>query len=102
VVGTGADEQAPPGLKILIFQNSKLAQICKFKIDTFHCYKNSQTLHDARFEYFEKTFSIGSNSNSQHNPCYKFWNIFKFESSMNFKGVQTLWEKSEKFSKILT
>jgi hypothetical protein len=31
---------------------------------------------------------------------YKFWNKFKFESSLNFKGVQTFLEKSDKFSKI--
>jgi hypothetical protein len=40
-------------------------------------------------------------SNSQQKSCYKFWNRFKFESSMNFKGVQTFWEKSKKLSKIL-
>jgi hypothetical protein len=31
---------------------------------------------------------------------YKFWN--KFKSFLNFKGVQTFWEKSGKFSKILS
>jgi hypothetical protein len=31
---------------------------------------------------------------------YKFWNKFKFEYSLNFKGVQTFLEKSDKFSKI--
>jgi hypothetical protein len=31
---------------------------------------------------------------------YKFWNKFKFESSLNFKGVQTFLEKSDKFFKI--
>jgi hypothetical protein len=41
-------------------------------------------------------FLNGSTSNSQQKL-----NRFKFESSMNFKGVQTFWEKSEKFSKIL-
>ncbi len=29
-------------------------------------------------------------------------NRIQFESSMNFKGVQTLWEKSGKFTKILS
>jgi hypothetical protein len=46
-------------------------------------------------------FSIVSTSNSQQNSCHKFWNRIQFESSMNFKGVQTLWEKSGKLSKIL-
>jgi hypothetical protein len=31
---------------------------------------------------------------------YKFYNKFKFESSLNFKWVQTFLEKSDKFSKI--
>jgi hypothetical protein len=38
--------------------------------------------------------SIGPTSNSQCSSCYNFWNRFKLESSLNFKGVQTLWEKS--------
>jgi hypothetical protein len=33
------------------------------------------------------------------NSCYKFWNRFKFEYSLNFKGVQTMWEKSGKLTK---
>jgi hypothetical protein len=47
------------------------------------------------------TFSIGPTSNSHFILGYKFWNRFKFEYSLNFKGVQTLWEKSRKISKIL-
>jgi hypothetical protein len=31
---------------------------------------------------------------------YKFWNKFKIESFLNFKGVQTFLEKSDKFFKI--
>jgi hypothetical protein len=41
-------------LKILIFQNSEPAETCKFKTDAFHCSKNTQTLDEARFEYFEQ------------------------------------------------
>jgi hypothetical protein len=33
-------------------------------------------------------FSIGLTSNSQQHSCYRFWNRFKFETSLNFKGVQ--------------
>jgi hypothetical protein len=33
------------------------------------------------------------------NSCYKFWNRFKFEYSLNFKRVQTMWEKSGKLTK---
>jgi hypothetical protein len=47
-------------------------------------------------------FLNGSTSNSQQNLCYNFWNKLQFETSMNFKGVQTLQEKSGKFTKILT
>jgi hypothetical protein len=47
-------------------------------------------------------FSIVLTYNTQRNSCYKCWNRFKFESSMNFKMVQTIWEKSDKFSKILS
>jgi hypothetical protein len=32
----------------------------------------------------------------------KFWNRTHFETSMNFKGIQTLWEKSGNFTKILS
>jgi hypothetical protein len=31
---------------------------------------------------------------------YKFWDKFKFASSLNFKGIQTFLKKSDKFSKI--
>jgi hypothetical protein len=33
---------------------------------------------------------------------YKFWNKFKFEYSLNFEVIQTFWEKSGKFTKILS
>jgi hypothetical protein len=37
---------------VLIFLDfPKLGQICKFKIDAFHCSKNSQILRDTRLEY---------------------------------------------------
>jgi hypothetical protein len=39
-----------------------------------------------------KFFSIGPTPNSQSITCYKFWNQIQFESSMNFKGVQTFLE----------
>jgi hypothetical protein len=39
-------------------------------------------------------------SNSVKIASYKFWNKFKFESSFNFKRVQTFLEKSDKFYKI--
>jgi hypothetical protein len=45
---------------------------------------------------------MGSTSNAEQNLFYKFWNKFQFECFMNIKGVQTLWEKSGKFTKILS
>jgi hypothetical protein len=47
-------------------------------------------------------FSIGPTSNYHCISCYKFWIEVQFESSMNFKGVQTLWEKSAKLTKNLS
>jgi hypothetical protein len=41
-----------------------------------------------------------SSSKSQKIACYKFWEKFKFESSMNFKGIQTFLKKSNNFYKI--
>jgi hypothetical protein len=45
------------------------------------------------------TFSIGPTSNSHWISLYKIWNKFQFEYSLNFNGVWTLWEKSDKFAK---
>jgi hypothetical protein len=39
------------------------------------------------------TFFIGLTSYSHQNSCYKFWNTIQFESSMNFKVVETMQEK---------
>jgi hypothetical protein len=41
-----------------------------------------------------------SSSKSQRIASYKFWDKFKCESSMNFKGIQTFLKKSDKFYKI--
>jgi hypothetical protein len=35
------------------------------------------------------TFLFGTTANSQSIACYNFWNKFEFESSLNFKGIQT-------------
>jgi hypothetical protein len=47
----------------------------------------------------EKLYFVPT-SKTQRIANYKFWNKFKLESSLNFKGVQTYLEKSNKFSKI--
>jgi hypothetical protein len=41
-----------------------------------------------------------SSSKSQRTASYKFEDKFKVESSMNFKGIQTFLNKSDKFYKI--
>jgi hypothetical protein len=47
------------------------------------------------------TSSIGPTSNSKQNFIYKFYNFLIFEFALNSKGIQTYWEKSQKFSKII-
>jgi hypothetical protein len=46
------------------------------------------------------TLLFGSISKSQRIASLKFWHKFKFESSLNFKGIQTFLKKSHKFYKI--
>jgi hypothetical protein len=55
----GADEHAPPGLRILIFQNSKPARNWKFKIDALIYLKNSENLHETVFESYENVCKLG-------------------------------------------
>jgi hypothetical protein len=43
---------------------------------------------------------VGSTSKFQRIATYKFWDKFKFKSSMNFKGIQTFLKKPNKFYKI--
>jgi hypothetical protein len=70
-------------------------------MEAFPCSKNIQTLQSARFEYSEQLSPLGQlpilNINQVKNPGTDSI----FESSMNSKGVQTFWEKSDKFSNIL-
>jgi hypothetical protein len=47
-------------------------------------------------------FLFDSTSNSQMIASYKFWNRFEFESSLNFKVIQTFLKNSFKFPKILS
>jgi hypothetical protein len=47
-------------------------------------------------------FYFSPTSKSKRIASYKFWDKFKFESSLNFKGIQTFLEKSDKLSKILS
>jgi hypothetical protein len=53
-----------------------------------------------QFETQGATLLFGPTPKSHCIGCYKFWNKFKFESSLNFKGVQNFLENCDKFSKI--
>jgi hypothetical protein len=55
VVGTGSGPAQFE--KFQIFQ--KMAQIFKFKMDVFHCSKNTKILYEARFKYCEKHTRLG-------------------------------------------
>jgi hypothetical protein len=46
------------------------------------------------------TFLFRTTLNSLRITSYNFWNEFKFDSSLNFKGLQTFLEKYDKFSKL--
>jgi hypothetical protein len=46
------------------------------------------------------TLLLGSASKSQRIASYKFWDKFKFESSLNFKVIQSFQKKSDKLYKI--
>jgi hypothetical protein len=48
-----------PGPVKYIFKISNSTQTCKFKTEGFLCSKNIQTLHAARFEYFEHLSPLG-------------------------------------------
>jgi hypothetical protein len=67
---------------------------------TFLVSKIHQSLQVDSLKHKEQLYFFGPTSNSLRIERYKFYNKFKFESPLNFKGVQTFLEKSNKFSKI--
>jgi hypothetical protein len=81
---------------------SKPVQTCKIKMGALQCYKNSQILHETRLEHYEHLYRLCllQIPNRKHGKNPGTDSIF--ESSMDFKGVQTFWKKSEKFFKILS
>jgi hypothetical protein len=52
-------EKIGPHPTSIILCNSNSAQTCKLKMKAFLFYKNIQTLHGARFEYFEQLSQLG-------------------------------------------
>jgi hypothetical protein len=65
-------------------------------MEVFPCSKNIQTLHAASLEYFEQHSQLGRLQilNRIH--------AINSGKEYNFKGVQTLWEKFDKITKILS
>jgi hypothetical protein len=59
----------------------------------FSVVQNSHKFSGRKFETKGTTFLFGPTSNSLRIASYKFWNKFNFESSSNFKGVQTFRKK---------
>jgi hypothetical protein len=78
----------------------KLVQTCKFKTDPFHCSKNFQIFYDAILEYSEQLSQLCRLQIPNGNHVKILGTDSIFDSSMNFKGVQTFWGKSDKFFKI--
>jgi hypothetical protein len=72
----------------------------EIQISDLHDVQSSPIFAGRQLEIQGATFLFDTTSNSLRISCYKFWSKFKFESSLNFRGVQTFLEKSDKFSKI--
>jgi hypothetical protein len=62
--------------------------------------QNSPKFAGRQFETYGTRLIFGPTSNSLNIASYKLWNKFEFQSSLNFEGVHTFEEKSDKFSKI--
>jgi hypothetical protein len=76
---------------------SNTCQILKFKIEAFLCSKNIETLHEARLEHDKQPNPLSWLEIPNGSSAIKVIT----DSSLNFKGIQTLWKKSGKFSKNL-
>jgi hypothetical protein len=75
------------------FSRFSILQTLKSKSMTFPMSKLCQFLQVRQLETHGATFLFGTTSNSLRISSYNFWNKFKFESSLNFRGVQTFLEK---------
>jgi hypothetical protein len=94
-----ADKWVQPNL--IFFQYSNSVEICKFKMEVFPYSKNSQILHKAILEYYSQLYKFFLLQIPKKNKVKNPGTDSIFEFSMNFKKVQTFWEKSKKFSKNL-
>jgi hypothetical protein len=70
-------------------------------MEVFPYSKNSQILHKAILEYYSQLYKFFLLQIPKKNKVKNPGTDSIFEFSMNFKKVQTFWEKSEKFSKNL-
>jgi hypothetical protein len=76
----------------------------KFEIQTeaLPCSKNVQALQEARFEHNEQLSPLTQLEIANAAHIIIFGTNIQFETSLNFKGVQTFWGKSHKFTKTLS
>jgi hypothetical protein len=63
--------------------------------------KNFQFLHEVILEYYEQLYQLWRLQIPNKSKVKTPGTDSIFEYLMNFKGVQTFWKKSDKFSKIL-
>jgi hypothetical protein len=80
---------------------SKIAQFLQFKYAATPKSKNVQTLHGARVEHSERLFPLGRLPIPNRIHVTNFGTNSAFNSSSNFKGIQTFLKNSDNFLKIL-
>jgi hypothetical protein len=73
----------------LIFQYSNYFQTLKYKTKSILIFEKIQTWYGGRVEHYEQLFSLGRLPIPNRIQVTNFWNKFEFESSLNFKGIQT-------------
>jgi hypothetical protein len=71
-------------------------------MDALPCFKNTPILYDSRLECFEQLSQLCQLQIPNKTYVKNLGTNSIFENSMNFKGVQTVWGKSDKFSKIIS
>jgi hypothetical protein len=72
------------------------------KTDAFPCSKKFLIFHDARLACFAQLSQMRRLQIPNINHVKMIGTDSIFEFSLNFKIIQTMWEKSDKFSKILS
>jgi hypothetical protein len=79
---------------------SNFAPILKYKTKTVLMSINVQTCHGARVDYSEQLLPLGPLPIRNRIPVIKFGTNSTLNLSLNFKGFEPFWKKSNKFSKI--